>query len=558
MRRFVLFLLCCFLLTTAVFASDTVTHLQSNTTISDNGTCRVSLTMELSVGTESDLRFPLPDDARDITLNGAAAETSRTSGLRWVNLSVAAHGTGRHTLHLQYTLPDRVQEQKNGSLLLHLPLLSGFAYPIDKMDFSITLPGENREKPTFTSTYYPETMETMMDCYVSGNTISGSFHQRLKDHETLTMTLPVSEDLFPQPMVKRWALDTVDLVRYGLTLLAAVYWLVFLRSGFPRRVRRTQPPAGITAGELGCGLVGRGVDFPMMVLSWAQMGYLSIQIDRVGRVLLRKRMDMGNERSEFEMRCFRTLFGNRHTVDAGSEHCARLGRKAGRTVLGARHYYRRISGNPNLFRCLCAGIGGCAGISMANTLVADTLWRVVLGIILSSLALVICWLIQSGGRSLHLRHRQDLVVAIAAGALWLILSSWTGELSTGVYVVVIQFLAGLAGAYGGRRTELGIQVREDVLGLRRYLKSMVPGEVQMLLRSNPDYYFSMLPYAMALGVDGVFSRQFGTRKLPTCPYLSVGTDAPLTAKQWHQHLHRVVQVLDARQSTKALKKLFGR
>lgn len=159
---------------------------------------------------------------------------------------------------------------------------------------------------------------------------------------------------------------------------------------------------------------------------------------------------------------------------------------------------------------------------------------------------------------MYLRHRRDLIISLAAGAFWLLLSGWTNELSTGVYVVVTQFIAGFAFAFGGRRTELGYQVREDILGLRRYLRSMVPGEVQMLLRSNPDYYFTMLPYAMALGVDGVFSRQFGTRKLPPCPYLSVGTDAPLTAKQWHQHLRRVVQVLDTRQSTKALKKLFGR
>ena len=558
MRRLVLFLLCCFLLTTAVFANDTVTHLQSNTTISENGTCRVSLTMELSVGTEDDIHFPLPNDARDITLNGTAAETRRSNGLRLVDLSSAVHGAGRYTIYLQYTLPDRVEEQQNGTLLLRLPLLSGFDYPIEKMDFSITLPGENLEKPTFTSTYYPETMDTRMECQIRGNTISGSFLYRLKDHEALTMTLPVTKDLFPQPLTKLWAMDTVDLIRYGLTLLAAVYWLVFLRCGFPRRFRRIQPPAGITAGELGCGLLGRGVDFSMMVLSWAQMGYLSIQIDRVGRVLLRKRMDMGNERSEFEMRCFRTLFGNRRAVDGSSEHFARLGRKAGKTVLGARHYYRRISGNPNLFRCLCAGIGGCSGISMANALVTDTPWRIVLGIVFGGLALVVCWLIQSGGHGLYLRHRRDLIISLAAGAFWLLLSGWTNELSTGVYVVVTQFIAGFAFAFGGRRTELGYQVREDILGLRRYLRSMVPGEVQMLLRSNPDYYFTMLPYAMALGVDGVFSRQFGTRKLPPCPYLSVGTDAPLTAKQWHQHLRRVVQVLDTRQSTKALKKLFGR
>ena len=66
------------------------------------------------------------------------------------------------------------------------------------------------------------------------------------------------------------------------------------------RIRCTAAPAGLTAGELGSRLVHKGADLTMMVLSWAQLGYLLITMDESGRVFLHKRMEMGNERSAFD------------------------------------------------------------------------------------------------------------------------------------------------------------------------------------------------------------------------------------------------------------------
>ena len=58
----------------------------------------------------------------------------------------------------------------------------------------------------------------------------------------------------------------------------------------------------------------------MLVIAWAQMGYLLIHLDDDGRVLLHRRMTMGNERSDFESQCFRRLFGKRKLVDTGSPY----------------------------------------------------------------------------------------------------------------------------------------------------------------------------------------------------------------------------------------------
>ena len=222
------------------------------------------------------------------------------------------------------------------------------------------------------------------------------------------MTMEVTETLFPQNIAKQWSLSYDDLIQYGLLILAFLYWLIFLRCGFTRRTHWVQAPDGITAGELGCCLSGVGVDFPMMVLSWAQMGYLTIEFGRNRHIFLQKTMDMGNERSEFEVRTFKTLFGKRSRVDGSSEHFARLGRKAGKSVPGFRHYFKKGTGNPLIFRGIAAGIGAVAGYSLAVAFASDTLWQVLLAILLVPLGAALAWLIQEGAKGVRLRHRLDL------------------------------------------------------------------------------------------------------------------------------------------------------
>lgn len=555
MRRILIAILCVFLLTTAVSAAGSVSNLQNNTTVATDGTCQVSLVIQFSVENGGDLQFPLPGNAKDITLNGARAKTNWSNSQRWVDLSTVVSGPGNYTLSLHYSLPDSVTEEKSG-LILTLPLLSGFSYPIEQMEFSVTLPKATEEKPAFSSTYYKDSVESLMEYTVQDGVISGQMLQEMKGYETLTLTLPVTGDMFPQTIAKRWSLSNDDLIQYALTLLAAAYWLIFLRCKLPHRIRRLQAPNGITAGELGCCLAGQGVDFTSMVLSWAQMGYLTVQVERSGRILLYKDMDMGNERSEFEVRTFKKLFGKRQTVDAGGEHVALLGRKAGKSIPGAWHYFRERSGNPMIFRIIAAGIGAVAGSSLAAGFATDTVWVVLLSILLVPFGAISSWLIQTGTRGIQLRYKTDLFVALGCTVLWIVLGSLAGELNVAIYVIISQIAAGFAAIHGGRRTEEGIQARNEILGLRKYLKTIPPEEIKRIMEHNPDYYFAMAPYAFALGVDKVFARHFRNTKLSPCPYLLLEGNHEKTAQQWNEQIRNVAKVMDDRRRKLPFEKIF--
>jgi hypothetical protein len=243
---------------------------------------------------------------------------SRSGDVANVNITSLVKGvTGSVTLRLQYTLNnlvDYVQLEESSKLQLNLPLLSGFSFPVDKMDFTVNLPAPVSGKPIFTSGYFQQSIEEEIHSLVSGATITGALKSNLKDQETLHMTLDVPEEVFPQNMTKQWSMGVPDVAMIVLASLAALYWLLFLRCAPLIRSRYAVPPAGCTAGELTCVLTGQGSDLTTMVLSWAQLGYILIHLTDTGRVTLHKRMDMGNERSSYEMSIFRNLFGKRSLV----------------------------------------------------------------------------------------------------------------------------------------------------------------------------------------------------------------------------------------------------
>ena len=559
MRRIVIALIFCFLLTTAVSAAGSIPQLESNTVVSENGSCEVTINFQLHLEeVPESLYFPLPEGARDITLNGNSARTSLSDGVRRVNLRNSVSVPGSYTFLLHYSLPDAVALDDKGQLTLTIHLLAGFSYPIEKMDFSVTLPGAPERRASFVSTYLQESIESMMTYRVDGPTIHCSLNQGLKDHDWLTMRLAVTEEMFPQPIAKKWSMGNDDVAMYALAALALVYWLISLRSLPPKRVRRTTAPEGLTAGELGCVLCGTGVDLTAMVLSWAQMGYILIHVQDSGRVLLHRRMEMGNERSDLENKLFRSLFGRRTTVDGTGYHYAQLCQKASR-IVSSRHYtYRRGSGSIRVFRVLCAGVGFLGGICLATAFVSDTALQVLLSGLLGVVGTFCAWQIQNAGSAFFLRKKLPLLMALGCSLLWLLLCAWADEWVVAAFLLVTQWLGGLAAAFGGRRTDAGKQTAAHILGLRRHLCSVPKAQLQQILARNPDYFYALAPYALALGVDKAFARCFGSRQIPGCDYLTTGMDGHLTPGEWNRLLRDAVAALDERQQKLPLDRFLKR
>lgn len=516
-------------------------------TVDSDGGCQISLTMTLHLEQSMDkLYFPIPAEATGLTLNGSRVSASRSGNVRNVNLSrLVRNVTGDVTVNLQYSLYDVIATTDADTLEMQLPLLSGFEYPIDKIEFSVTLPGAVEVLPGFVSGYHEARIEEDLTYSVNGATITGSSVRALKDHETLTMTMAVTEKMFPRTLTHthdyQWALIAMGICA-GVALL---YWIITMwnRPGFAKT--QPEPPQGYSAGSLGCVMAGTGVDLTMMVLSWAQLGYVLIHVK--GRdVILYRRMDMGNERSETEVHWFRKVFGKRDRVNTSDFRYAQLCRMAAKRPGDRAGLMRRFNGNPLIFRGIAGLIGLFGGMSIAVALADGAALQGFLLVLFGALGAVSGWYIQLFGAGFFLRSQRLLKRSLGLCGVWLLLGLISGATDVALWMDAALLVAGLLLAWGGRRTSTGRLIQMQTRGFSRYLQTVRPGELLRICRNDPDYFFRLAPYALALGREKTFAKRFGQLRLEHCPYLTTGMDGHMTVLQWAALMRKAVTLMDAR------------
>lgn len=541
-------LLCAVLLTTAVFAQSSATVVDNQCTVTSDGYCDVTLNVTLNLEQPAaNLTFPLPKNAKDVTMNGGSVRTygsADDANVILADLSGLNGIVGSYSMTFRYGISN-VLKTVEKKLYMEIPLLCGFDYPVETLNFRIIMPGEVSGKPTFSSAFLQTGMESIVQCAVGGSLISGSVSQPLSERETMTLTMPVSEQMFPGKLIVEREGNPEAVPMAVCAVLALVYWLVLMRCLPPIRQRQITRLDGVTAGELGCRLTTAGVDLTMMVFSWAQLGYLQIVPDKYGRVLLYRRMKMDNERTEFENRYFQRLFAKSDVADATGMAYAQLCRQAAETVSGVREMHRRQAGSARVFRAVAALASLFSGVCLAMNLTANSMLQLLLAVVLGAAGFITAWGIQGGMYKLHLRGKVPVGIGCCCAAVWVALGVAAGQVLIAVLAVLIQVAAGLMAAYGGRRSDLGRYQAGQILGLRHYLKRIPREEVLRNMQNDPDYFFDMLPYAIALGVDRPFAARFGRMKLPDCAYVAARRDRQRTAAEWAALVRRTADAMDS-------------
>lgn len=561
MRRLIALVLCVLLLTATVYADNAVSSASSTGSVTPSGSCQIALSLNIRLDTPvSGLSFPLGTDVSSVTLNGGNAGLKTENGVTCLNLNYLKNQTGTFPLTIHYTLNNVVvDDEETGKQIIRIPLLYGFKYPVEELNFSVTIPGSFSAEPVFYSGYHEQDIERSLTYSINENTISGTINTRLKDSETLFLTLTAPDGMFPKAQKAGGSLEFDHWMMGIFAGLTVLYWMLtmFQIPRFP--TYRSTPPDGISAGVVGSYLVRFPADLTMMVIHWAQLGYLIIHLDDHGRVLLHKKMDMGNERNVFEQRCFRNLFGNKRLVEATGYRFARLHEETARASRRYSAGYAKGSGNPMLVRILACIVSIFAGIAMGDCVTSAPAWRVIWMMLFGLMIPVASWLIQKGMFCLHLYDKSDLIYGlICASAVLGISCIIPGGLVYGFIAVGWSLLAGLMGAYGGKRNENGVRICSDLLGLRRYMRKVTRAELARIIRSNPDYYYELAPYAIAMGVDRTFARQFDNLRIPECTWLVTGTAEPRTAAGWYPLLQEAVDGMNSLVKRPFWEKLRGR
>ena len=551
MRRFFLFvsaLLLIFALGVGVCAAPAAPKISYFATVTADSRCQINMTVTVHLDAVSqDLTLPIPADAGNISVNGSRVFTSRSGDRRYISLRrVVGKSIGDITFTVSYTLPDVVRTSDLGTLELQLPMLSGLVYPVELFEFSVSLPTAMDALPGFVSGYHQAGIEEFLTYRVEGNTISGSSTAAMKDHETLTMTLAVTEELFPQGLtdIQDWSAGVTAMLICGI--LAFVYWLVALRFLPLQRNRSANLPDGYTAGDLGSILHLKGMDVTMTVLTWATLGYVMLEADRSGYVRIHKRMNMGNERKESEQKLFRAMFARRNTVDTASTHYAQLCLDAAKKPKGLHELVRKGSGNPLVFQVLASGIGLFGGVCIAIVMGNGAMLQGLLILVLGIAGAASGFILQSWGRCLTVRDPARMTLCLILSIAWLLVGFVAGVFSVGLGMVGGLLAAGWLFAWSGRRSQQGKLLVAQVLGLKRYLSTLDPAQLQQQSQQDPDLFFTLAPCAIALGQGQAVARKFGKLKLESCPYLMGIRAGGGSCTEWMQILQKCVRSMNSR------------
>lgn len=543
-------------LTLSVSADTAVSRLSIQAVVDADGGCQVTQMLSVRVGDPDEtILYPLPGNAQNIRLGSGRVRTRGGNGVIYVDLTAAGAIGGEPTFVISYSLDNVLQVTESGTTQVNVPLLCGFDHTIDTMEFSVTLPGEVTSKPAFTSGYHQASIEQELASTYSGMMISGNSLKTMKDHETLNMILNVDQDMFARSPIflTDTTFDDTAMIVFGV--LALLYWILFLRCAPFIPKKSPLPPAGYSAGELGSVLTMQGAQVNMLVLTWAQLGYVLIQLDRNQRVILHKRMDMGNERSSFEQKCFNNLFSGKREVDTTSRRYANFCVKMNNLSSNVRPLLKKSSGNPKIFRLLCAGVGVFGGFALGLALGAGAWLQWPLAVLFAGLGGLSAWSMHPWADSLLLLNKSKVWVALIQFAVWGCLGLLGGVPLIGFLVPGAQLLAGLMLSFGGRRTEEGRQAAASVLGFYYYLLTVDKNEIRRINLQDSDYFHNIAPYALALGMDKIFAKKFGNQGIVPCPYLTTGMDGHRSALEWSALMRKTVAAMDSRRRQMPLERL---
>ena len=558
MRRILALVLCIVLFLIPVRAANAANRVHTTAEVKPNGECHVTIEADIRLDDPArGLKFPLGTDIHSVTLNGTAAPLTQSGGITSVNLSQLDGKTGLYSCTISYIVNSVMEVDENDKQIVTVPLLYGFPYNVEEMSFSVTMPKEFTTLPAFFSGYHGQDIERQMNATISGAVIYGSVAQVLKDSETLFLKLEAEEGMFPASQTFGGSL-TFDAAAMGiLAALALVYWLFAMRCLPHLALRRPTVPEGICAGEMAAYLVRKTAQLPVMVLQWAQLGYLIIHLDDNGRVFLHKKMDMGNERSTFELRCFRDLFGRKQMMDVSSQRFQRICDKCAAMSRRKSNGYVSPKNSEKLFRLLSAALGAFAGVAMGDSIATSHTWRPILMAGFGVLCLILCWFIQEGMGEFHLRSKSNLKLSLVAAVALMVAGILCGCTNYALGALAWNVLAGIMAWYGGRRTDNGIRIYTEILGLRRHMRRAGSEELQRILASNRNYYFELAPYALAFGLDKQFAAKFRDARLPACTWLHSGIDSR-TAPDWYPQLREVYKVMIRDRKPTLAERIFGK
>lgn len=539
--------------TSAAGAAATVTAYDAAVAVQTDGSVDVQarITVHIS-GTFDTLTIPLGANATACALGGEEFTKTTVDGIVCLVVERAAGLSGDQTFQVSYSLPSCASRSAGGQIFDLKLLPAAWDYALDKYAVTVTFPKSFTATPQFSSGYYGENVDNYLNISLQEGVLSVQTTEKLRDHDELRLYLELPADYFTLPSAASRAQGFCRVGFWLLLVLCLLYWFVRLRSPLFFPAVRRLPPLSATAGEIGFQITCDRPDLPLLTVHWATMGYLSIYRNRNGRILLRKKMDMGNERKRAEQKLFAALFAKEPICDVQSARFRRISESADRMLSAywGRRLFRRSSGSPYLLRLLSLLAGALVLLMSFDALLPSLPLRSILLLLLTVPASALFVLVRRGCTTVLRRERQlPLLLGAASLLLLLFLGSRAGTSIFMLLALLLELFVSGVTLFGGRRREFGQDILQQLLGFRRYLRGASRAQMLRALHIDRQFYYSTLPIADALGLASAFTGHFRDVTLEDCPWLDTAEGVPHSAQEFYEIYRELLRAMHGKEAT---------
>lgn len=422
---------------------------------------------------------------------------------------------------------------------------SDWEVPAVELNFSVYVPASSSDYSVWiTRGRYGST--DSVEFYVKeteqGSVITGTC-SALHSGEAVTIRVQLPEGFYQgarQPWDYRGVMRAAALIVSSILLvLSAFVWVTEGRDPVPIISAKFNSPENMSPMAVGY-LVDGSVDdrdITSMLFYWADKGYIEIEEPSKNKFVFIHKKNIPASSSKAEQTLFYGLFNCSKTdsVTLKQLQNGNFYEKMQTAKVQQVAYFRKdraltskkcnllsglftlLSMVPVILHCCAVGLYEFAPDDVFGLFVLGLLFTAVFNVALAGLF-----------RKWYVRKSNTLFVLILCALSVLYISSGVGlaSLFSDISPVLSGYclLCGVLISFFARiipkRSEYGRKLFEDVLGFREFIEKVSMSELVMMIDKDPQYYYHVLSYAIALGLEDKWAKKFEV----------VGTPAP----QWYR------------------------
>ncbi|GHV44253.1 hypothetical protein FACS1894204_01070 [Synergistales bacterium] len=498
-----------------------------------------------------------PGEVRDVKVEGAPFTAWREKNNMVVRIGDADKWADTKTHYILRYIYDVGGDRLRNKDEFVYNLIADYDAPITKMTFRVEMPHPFDVTPlNFTQGERGSVKNDAVEFKVNGAVITGRLKAASRPHELMTIALPLPDGYYTAAVRKQNLGTFICDYWWGFVLgfeaLALALWAAVGKNKQIFPSVQFYPPQGVTPAEIGYIIDGSAdpMDIISMIIYWAGKGCLTIEeITRKTMLglgsqkgfMFRKLNNLGSDAKSFEKRMFKEMFAfgdgsevTTFTLEATHFFLTLDAAAAGVTNLYAAKPETRIYAKGMGWRgalvclpaLLIAALAGFVPTFMSTGDIQNAATSCLLALPFMVAALIYGAMVSSLRTATRKAKRRTIFWCFIVPTLLAAYGVYQGcSLGIGLHIMLLIVGACVLGLLAmcfpiilafrcSKRTELGDRYMELVLGFKAFLTAAERDKINMLVNENPNYFYDVLPYVVALGVTDKWARNFEELSVP--------------------------------------------